>query len=779
MPYQFENGDLETVSLLDSSEDEGDVVISTSRRYLHRSRDESTVTATDVNVNESPVQSGIDEVDTLEHCKKGTRPRLQNRSTLNLRREIEELDINTEEVESESDSDGVDVAAAPYGRVQRREAFKEMLGSMEAKEDIELLYPKSLHPDFHYTDGVCDEDQVLIDFVNGDVATQKDDDTFEELEMQEFSIYRGILHGKGYNGQFESPHVVCSEQDAGIFYLDGIVRHDGAQRRIVGAVIHDVNIGGLNDTAIHTSACHIWVQTKHSYRRHRCWYRLHVPSDEYSITWHDFLWLADLNKHMVDYLCDACTRSEKIHLRQFETAFWDRLLEWHEGIEDFDAWSDRCGRVTDFRMHITIHASFLRDQAWSISGQESFQFEIMCHPVWTEIGVGKFMEDQQGKSQHEKTIVTPNVGSTFIHSFPKWSPGKFNLLSPVQMSPEVAVYRSTRRLHLEFPEKFPTQPPAQVVQEVALLLEKAATINKTTTKAVGELVGKVVIVRPPATHNTSKDQGDEHQFRFALVHEVTKSSEALKVIYLALPTSTICGSEHDRSFYPITNELFYTDRCNCRPISLNRVVDVHEAAIYPDNSENTNGIMIQLLYREEDSVFVTPQISELLCTCQSMKNENLVYQPHSATLRSHRQEFPTLYNMSLFSGCGLLDHGMEEGSGLIETVFAIDHNEMAMYAHAANSTSEKCTHVVGSVNIHLEHFLRGKTPLPEIDCVTAGSPCKGFSLLNAHRKNKNAQRNCSLLASVLSWIELFLPRLALVSIFSTVTSRQGLLTLID
>lgn len=334
--------------------------------------------------------------------------------------------------------------------------------------------------------------------------------------------------------------------------------------------------------------------------------------------------------------------------------------------------------------------------------------------------------------------------------------GKYNLLSPVQICEEVAEHRASRREIVGIPDKFATQTLPQT-PNVAIILEEAATANQTTKLNAPGLVGKVIIVRPSTTQNGSRARSYEDQFRFAYVHQVTKSGRAVRVIWLTQACGTICGSDHDRSFYPVAHELFFTDHCNCRPVALSRIVSVSDASVFPNALDTPGNIIVQLLYREDDAAFVNPETSELLCNCQHDRID--VLDPHPPTASSiSNDEPPKIRNMSLFSGCGLLDSGLEN----FETVLVLDHVENAVCSYAANNTSKRCTHVVGSVNPHLRHFLTGESPMPVIDCITAGCPCKGFSLLNAHRSNKKSQRNCTLLASVLSWIDLFLPKLVLI-----------------
>lgn len=62
----------------------------------------------------------------------------------------------------------------------------------------------------------------------------------------------------------------------------------------------------------------------------------------------------------------------------------------------------------------------------------------------------------------------------------------------------------------------------------------------------------------------------------------------------------------------------------------------------------------------------------------------------------------------------------------------------------------------GSVDDLLKTALQGNPlnseliPLPgDVDCLSAGSPCQGFSQLNAARNNEKGLKNQSLVASVL------------------------------
>lgn len=74
----------------------------------------------------------------------------------------------------------------------------------------------------------------------------------------------------------------------------------------------------------------------------------------------------------------------------------------------------------------------------------------------------------------------------------------------------------------------------------------------------------------------------------------------------------------------------------------------------------------------------------------------------------------------------------------------------------------------GSVDDLLNAAIRGNpralraVPLPgDIDFISAGSPCQGFSLLNTNKNNEKSMKNQSLVASVAAYIDVYRPRYAL------------------
>ena len=122
--------------------------------------------------------------------------------------------------------------------------------------------------------------------------------------------------------------------------------------------------------------------------------------------------------------------------------------------------------------------------------------------------------------------------------------------------------------------------------------------------------------------------------------------------------------------------------------------------------------------------------------------------------------------MDLFCGGGNFGRGLEEG-GAILNKWAIDWNTAAMHTYRANLREVKDTQLYnGSVNDYLAHAMKGSSAKEiakagEVDFISAGSPCQGYSIANITRDSENALKYCSMIASVAAFIDFYRPKYAL------------------
>ncbi|QDS77999.1 hypothetical protein FKW77_002298 [Venturia effusa] len=118
--------------------------------------------------------------------------------------------------------------------------------------------------------------------------------------------------------------------------------------------------------------------------------------------------------------------------------------------------------------------------------------------------------------------------------------------------------------------------------------------------------------------------------------------------------------------------------------------------------------------------------------------------------------------LSLFSGGGNFDRGLEEG-GAVSTKWAVEWNQEAVHTYHANCRSQDDTAIFhGSVDECLARAMKGlfSDHVPrvgEVDAVAAGNPCQGFSSMNRDRESKSSRLNVSKVASVASYVDFYRP----------------------
>ncbi|KAG4433357.1 hypothetical protein IFR05_011163 [Cadophora sp. M221] len=124
-----------------------------------------------------------------------------------------------------------------------------------------------------------------------------------------------------------------------------------------------------------------------------------------------------------------------------------------------------------------------------------------------------------------------------------------------------------------------------------------------------------------------------------------------------------------------------------------------------------------------------------------------------------------LNGLDLFCGGGNFGRGLEEG-GAVRNRWAVDIDRNAIHTYNANvDESEPTKLFYGSVNDMLAQAIKGNPknsdliPLPgDVDFISAGSPCQGFSALNPDPNNEKGLRNQSLVASVAAYVDFYRPK---------------------
>jgi len=124
-------------------------------------------------------------------------------------------------------------------------------------------------------------------------------------------------------------------------------------------------------------------------------------------------------------------------------------------------------------------------------------------------------------------------------------------------------------------------------------------------------------------------------------------------------------------------------------------------------------------------------------------------------------ECEKLRGLDLFCGAGNFGRGLEDG-GVVEMRWANDIWNKAIHTYMANTTGKTAPYL-GSIDDFLQDAVTGRfsecVPRPgEVDFISAGSPCPGFSLLTQDKSTCKQMKNQSLVASFASFVDLYRPK---------------------
>jgi DNA (cytosine-5)-methyltransferase 1 len=232
----------------------------------------------------------------------------------------------------------------------------------------------------------------------------------------------------------------------------------------------------------------------------------------------------------------------------------------------------------------------------------------------------------------------------------------------------------------------------------------------------------------------------------------------------------------------------YREEQNSRPNEL-----VWTKDIYPVRPEDIDRKCLIRFYTEEeklnrkisapynrdgtaDAYFITSRevpdgSHKLIPLAKPFPSMNQGFNPDEAPCR------PMMNGMDLFCGGGNFGRGLEEG-GAVRNKWAVDIGKEQIHTYRANlKTPDDTKLYFGSINDILRNGLKGNfsshVPEPgEVDFISAGSPCQGFSNANNRREEEKGLRNCSLVASVAAFVDFYRPKYALLENVAGMASKK-------
>ncbi|KAF2088522.1 S-adenosyl-L-methionine-dependent methyltransferase [Saccharata proteae CBS 121410] len=322
--------------------------------------------------------------------------------------------------------------------------------------------------------------------------------------------------------------------------VDGFVTYGKTKRYIQAIEFEILSIDGYED-ACATVRDKIYIQSTLSQRK-KLWYRLTTPSKEYLRYYKPFLWIADLSKHVVNYL----QHHNKVCLEDFRHRFHTWLTSTYGSDPIFKNWHSQYGRL-DYRSQINANILFLWKEISSVFTNNGAAQE----PLWKDLNfhADSVIKEQPMITLPTKTVVTPWAGACFQQmSFAK-------ILDPRAASLSVMEASNQRREDLGF------------VPEAYVASKSKSTVNLAHSTKSKVVVGDVVLI-----HRDQEGKWkDKAETWLAYVQGIKKDrrlaqKDELLVLWLYRPEDTTIGD----GLYKFPQELFLSDHCNCEDGVLTR-----------------------------------------------------------------------------------------------------------------------------------------------------------------------------------------------------------------
>ena len=401
-----------------------------------------------------------------------------------------------------------------------------------------------------------------------------------------------------------------NEHNVKYFCFDGFICYAGRQRYVQNVPFEILSIGGYEEPERSSVGPDIWIQSTEGLRS-GIWYRLKHPAAEYQRYHEPFLWMADLAKHLVDYL----QAHSGVALSDFRHNFYDWLQNLYHANQCV-GWLEKY-RDHDFRRIVAAHANFLYCQAVQVD--QIYE----RHPLWEEIhsrimnAIAEQVEQNTSKdmfttstvkdesASKRKTTVTPYVFKCFEKlPWAKLLYCQSSSVSSIAASQEISAVKPTKI------------NPAEQKLEVRIPSGRGASGDSPRAQPKMISVGDVVAI--PKDNNSAWKTDDAEYFGYVQSVLNSEKGQALGLLWFYRPGDTTCL----KMFYPYSQELFLSDHCNCGdpPVPANEVIRKPQVSFGGLENPFTEFFCRQR-YVEGDGAWLTLQDSHFRCGCRNAFEE--------------------------------------------------------------------------------------------------------------------------------------------------------------
>ena len=393
------------------------------------------------------------------------------------------------------------------------------------------------------------------------------------------------------------------------FLFDGVVTFEGRKRHLQAVPFRLLSIGCYEEVGCSSIGSNVWIQSFEGLK-FNIWYRLGRPSPEYRRYHTTFLWMADLAKHVVDFLYTH----DNVCLSHFRSGFYEWLSSSYSG-DDFATWIGQYDDV-DFRRAVVSQADFLFCQAVQVD--RSYK----NHPLWAEIlprDLCAVPEQVEKRIDPRQMVLWQHAGKTEMTRMTTVTSYVFQCFRYLPWAKFLCAQESSS--YLKFDSR--VVPTQDLIEEKPSKPQRQKMIDKSGHPCLDSFglnvcVGDVVAV-PRDSRTIWKSQGAEWYAYVQSVEETPKGAE-LGLLWLYRPSDTACM----KMLYPHEREIFLSNHCNCRdpPLYADEVIRKPSVAFFGQSESSGGEFFCRQQYVEADGAWVTLKESHFQCPCRTPK-ENL------------------------------------------------------------------------------------------------------------------------------------------------------------
>ncbi|CAI9637876.1 unnamed protein product [Alternaria burnsii] len=371
----------------------------------------------------------------------------------------------------------------------------------------------------------------------------------------------------------------------------------GTTKHFVHAVpIEDTSIEGYGD--LENACVTTYIQSTLAAKDtvYDIWYRLNNASSGYKKFQKSFLWVAQLGKHVIDYLESQPSGSVGLHDFREDFHAWMMTQRFAQD-SDFERWYGAFRHQNDFRVGVNAYIEYFYNQAFNLVNSR----QLLAHPLWSECMAKDLTAIEPHKEVIKHTIATPEVFNCFKDMY---FSGQLRKQQPIE---NIAIAQEHRKRKLSFAKR------------------RSARQTTTTRPKVCEpygnspvMVGEIVALTPDekdcrAWRNTNWDW-----LAYVQATELLKNGvQKLFVLWIYRHHETNISMAK----YPYANEVFLSDNCNCTDGELlSTDIKGRYDVDWSPTTIDTNHFFIRQTYVTQDSAFVTVQSSHMTCTCLKSKS---------------------------------------------------------------------------------------------------------------------------------------------------------------